>query len=160
MSWMIDYTQGYIAITLTMGTLNTLLGIGNIAGKVSSDTVKKSKQETMVAQASVAFTTTFNNAVSIYKAYDPSLDPAKALNPARARIVLSLQQCKKHLLSFEKKINKKELKLNKKQGQSTNESAEYMYDALVDAICEKFSNDEISANDAIMLMERAADKYL
>ena len=35
-----------------------------------------------------------------------------------------------------------------------------MYDTLVDAICEKFSNDEITADDAVLLIERAADKYL
>ena len=41
------------------------------------------------------------------------------------------------------------------------ESADYNaeYERLVDAICEKFNNDEISADDTILLLEKAVDKY-
>lgn len=41
------------------------------------------------------------------------------------------------------------------------ESADYNaeYERLVDAICEKYNNNEISADDTILLLEKAVDKY-
>jgi len=34
------------------------------------------------------------------------------------------------------------------------------FDEVVDAICEKFTDDEIDADQAVALMEKAADKFL
>ena len=40
------------------------------------------------------------------------------------------------------------------------ESADDMYDSMIDAICEKYNNDEIDATTCVALMERAAERYM
>lgn len=157
MSWIVSGTKEFVT-SLTVFTIIDSIGAVSGADIDTNDTLKSNMG---LAGIEVIFKF-INNAYKICQAYEPGTDPAKALNPARANIIVSLNQCKKQLEKISKKIDKAEDKFKKKEGKALKEATEDTdkYDAITDVICEKFETDQIDADQAVALLEKAAEKYL